>query len=81
MAVLTNIYSRFIDQRRDFREVAHQSKLLIFRTAMSSELHLLAQMALEAEERAEEDEGSIVCSDRTAPQMPARKEKGTLRHW
>jgi (1->4)-alpha-D-glucan 1-alpha-D-glucosylmutase len=42
LAELTKIYGRFIDQRVDFREVAHQSRLLIFRTAMSSELHLLA---------------------------------------
>ena len=28
LAELTNIYSRFIDQPLDFREVAHQSKLL-----------------------------------------------------
>ena len=39
---LTAVYNRFIDQRLDFREVAYQSKLLILRTAMSSELQLLA---------------------------------------
>ncbi len=42
LAELINIYSRFIDQRLDFREVTHQSKLVIFRTAMSSDLQLLA---------------------------------------
>jgi (1->4)-alpha-D-glucan 1-alpha-D-glucosylmutase len=40
---LENIYSRFIDLRFDFREVAQQSKLLILRAAMSSDLQLLAQ--------------------------------------
>lgn len=42
LAELTRIYCRFIDQRPDFREVAHQAKLLIFRVAMSSDLQLLA---------------------------------------
>ena len=42
LAELTKIYSRFIDERLDFHEVAHQSKLLIFRAAMSSDLQLLA---------------------------------------
>ena len=51
LAELTNIYSRFIDQRLDFREVAHQSKLLIFRTAMSSDLQLLAHRLNRISER------------------------------
>ena len=38
---LYNIYSRFIGQRLDFLEIAHQSKLLILRVAMSSDLQLL----------------------------------------
>jgi (1->4)-alpha-D-glucan 1-alpha-D-glucosylmutase len=51
LAELTSIYSRFIDRRLDFREVAHQSKLLIFRTAMSSELQLLAHRLNRISER------------------------------
>ena len=51
LAELTNIYSRFIDQRLDFREVAHQSKLLIFRAAMSSDLQLLAHRLNRISER------------------------------
>lgn len=48
---LSNIYGRFIDQGLDFREVTHQSKLAIFRTAMSSELQLLAQRLSRISER------------------------------
>ena len=51
LAELTKIYSRFIDQRLDFREVAHQSKRLIFRAAMSSELQLLAHRLNRISER------------------------------
>ncbi|MGW8257143.1 MAG: malto-oligosyltrehalose synthase [Thermoguttaceae bacterium] len=51
LAELTKIYRRFIDQRLDFREVAHQSKLLIFRTAMSSDLQLLAHRLNRISER------------------------------
>jgi (1->4)-alpha-D-glucan 1-alpha-D-glucosylmutase len=51
LAELTNIYSRFIDERRDFREVTHQSKLAIFRTAMSSDLQLLAHRLNRISER------------------------------
>jgi (1->4)-alpha-D-glucan 1-alpha-D-glucosylmutase len=50
-AELTNIYSRFIEERLDFREVAHQSKLLIFHTALSSELQLLAHRLNRISER------------------------------
>ncbi len=39
---LLKMYGRFIDQRPNFREVTHQSRLLILRTAMSSDLQLLA---------------------------------------
>jgi (1->4)-alpha-D-glucan 1-alpha-D-glucosylmutase len=39
---LTTIYQRFIDQHLDFNEIMHQSKLLIFRSAMISDLQLLA---------------------------------------
>jgi (1->4)-alpha-D-glucan 1-alpha-D-glucosylmutase len=42
LAEMTDIYSRFIDQRLDFRAVAQQSKLLVFHASMSSELQLLA---------------------------------------
>ena len=48
---LIKVYGRFIDQRLDFREVAHQSKLLIFRTAMSSDLQLLAHRLNRISER------------------------------
>jgi (1->4)-alpha-D-glucan 1-alpha-D-glucosylmutase len=39
---LIKIYERFADEKVNFRNVAYQSKLLILRTAMSSELQLLA---------------------------------------
>jgi (1->4)-alpha-D-glucan 1-alpha-D-glucosylmutase len=39
---LSKVYLRFTDQHVDFHEVAFQSKLLILRVAMSSELQLLA---------------------------------------
>ncbi len=48
---LTTIYNRFVDQHLAFREVAHQSKLLIFRTAMSSDLQLLAHRLNRISER------------------------------
>jgi (1->4)-alpha-D-glucan 1-alpha-D-glucosylmutase len=51
LAELTDIYARFIDQRLDFREVAHRSKLTIFRTAMSSDLQLLAHRLNRISER------------------------------
>ncbi len=51
LAELTNIYERFIDERSDFREVVHQSKLLIFRSAMSSDLQLLAHKLNRISER------------------------------
>ena len=48
---LGKVYARFIDQRPDFREVAHQAKLLILRAAMSSELQLLAHRLNRISER------------------------------
>jgi len=48
---LGKVYSRFIDARQDFREVTYQSKLLIMRTAMSSELQLLAHRLNRISER------------------------------
>jgi (1->4)-alpha-D-glucan 1-alpha-D-glucosylmutase len=48
---LGDVYSRFIDQRFDFREVAQQAKLLVFRTALSSELQLLAHRLNRISER------------------------------
>ena len=42
LADLAKFYARFTDTRQDFREVTHRAKLLILRTAMSSELQLLA---------------------------------------
>ncbi len=48
---LAHVYGRFIDQHLEFREVAHQSKLLIFRTAMSSDLQLLAHRLNRISER------------------------------
>ena len=48
---MIKVYGRFIDQRLDFREVAHQSKLLIFRMAMSSDLQLLAHRLNRISER------------------------------
>ncbi len=42
LAGLTKIYNRFIEQRLDYHEIFRQSKLVIFRTAMSSDLQLLA---------------------------------------
>ena len=51
LAEVTKIYSRFIDQRPDFREVAEQAKLLIFHAAMSSELQLLAHRLSRISER------------------------------
>jgi (1->4)-alpha-D-glucan 1-alpha-D-glucosylmutase len=51
LAELTTIYDRFVDEHLDFREVAHQSKLLVFRTAMSSDLQLLAHRLNRISER------------------------------
>jgi len=48
---LVQIYSRFLDQRLDFREVVYQSKQLILRTAMSSDLQLLAHRLNRISER------------------------------
>ena len=48
---LVKLYGRFIDGRLDFREVAHGSKLLILKTSMSSELHLLAHRLNRISER------------------------------
>jgi (1->4)-alpha-D-glucan 1-alpha-D-glucosylmutase len=48
---LARLYSRFIDERLDFREVAHQSKLLILRASMPSELMLLAHRLNRISER------------------------------
>jgi (1->4)-alpha-D-glucan 1-alpha-D-glucosylmutase len=48
---LVKLYGRFIDQRPSFDEVAHQSKLLILRTAMSSDLQLLAHQINRISER------------------------------
>ncbi len=39
---ILRLYRRFIDQRMDVREVVYQSKLLILRVAMASELQMLA---------------------------------------
>jgi (1->4)-alpha-D-glucan 1-alpha-D-glucosylmutase len=48
---LAAVYGRFIEQHADFREVAYQSKLLVFRTAMSSDLQLLAHRLNRISER------------------------------
>ena len=48
---LVKLYDRFIDQRPNYDEVAHQSKLLILRTAMSSDLQLLAHRLNRISER------------------------------
>ncbi len=50
-AEVTKIYSHFIDQRLEFREVAEQAKRLIFHAAMSSELQLLAHRLSRISER------------------------------
>ena len=51
LAEVTKIYSRFIDQRPDFRAEAEEAKLLIFHAAMSSELQLLAHRLNRISER------------------------------
>ncbi len=51
LAELVTVYDRFVDQYADFREVAYQSKLLVFRTAMSSDLQLLAHRLNRISER------------------------------
>ncbi|MEN6459677.1 MAG: malto-oligosyltrehalose synthase [Thermoguttaceae bacterium] len=43
LAELEKAYGRFVDGRTDFREAAHESKMLILRTSMASSLQLLAQ--------------------------------------
>ena len=48
---LVKSYSRYIDETLIFRETAHQSKLLILRTSMSSELQLLAHRLNRISER------------------------------
>jgi (1->4)-alpha-D-glucan 1-alpha-D-glucosylmutase len=48
---LVKLYGRFIDQRPSYEEIAHQSKLLILRTAMSSDLQLLAHQINRISER------------------------------
>ncbi len=51
LAELTRLYGHFIGERLDFREVAHQAKLLILHSAMSSELQLLAHRLNRISER------------------------------
>lgn len=51
LAELTKIYDRFIEQRLDFHEISRQSKLVIFRTVMSSDLQLLAMRLNRISER------------------------------
>ena len=51
LAELVKYYNRFIDRRLSFSEVVHPSKLLILRTAMSSELQLLAHRLNRISER------------------------------
>lgn len=48
---LVKIYSRFIDERPDFREVVYQAKQLILHVAMASDLHLLAHRLNRISER------------------------------
>ena len=48
---MARLYGRFIDERLNFREVAHQSKLLILRASMPSELMLLAHRLNRISER------------------------------
>ena len=48
---LTRLYARFTDRRSDFREVAHQSKLLMLHTSMASSLQLLAHRLNRISER------------------------------
>ncbi|MCC6127547.1 MAG: malto-oligosyltrehalose synthase [Pirellulales bacterium] len=50
-AELQKIYQRFIDDETIFREVAYQSKSLILRVAMSSDLQLLAHRLNRLSER------------------------------
>ena len=51
LAELVKLYGRFINRRLDFREVAHQAKLLILRTSMASDLQLLAHRLNRISER------------------------------
>ncbi len=48
---LVKDYDRFIDRRLDFREVVHESKVLILKTAMASDLQLLAHRLNRISER------------------------------
>ncbi len=48
---LVKIYARYIDDRTTFREVGHESKMLILRAAMSSDLQLLAHRLNRISER------------------------------
>jgi (1->4)-alpha-D-glucan 1-alpha-D-glucosylmutase len=50
-AELKKIYFRFVGEETDFREVAYQSKILILRVAMSSDLQLLAHRLNRLSER------------------------------
>jgi maltooligosyltrehalose synthase len=63
---VTQTYRRFIDQRPDFREVAHQSKLLILRAAVSSDLQLLAHRLNRISERHRQTRDFTLHSLRTA---------------
>jgi (1->4)-alpha-D-glucan 1-alpha-D-glucosylmutase len=51
LADLGRLYAHFVGERLNFREVAHQSKLLILHVAMSSELQLLAHRLNRISER------------------------------
>ncbi len=51
LAELVKQYGRFVDQRLVFRDIIHQSKLLIVRTAMLSDLQLLAHRVNRISER------------------------------
>lgn len=51
LANMARIYQRFTNERTDFREVCYQSRLLILRVAMSSELQLLAHRINRISER------------------------------
>jgi (1->4)-alpha-D-glucan 1-alpha-D-glucosylmutase len=51
LAQVTRLYTRFTDQRADFREVAYQSKLLMLDTSMASSVQLLAHRLSRISER------------------------------
>lgn len=63
---LTQIYARFIDRRLDFREVVHNAKRLVFHTAMSSDLQLLAHRLNRIAERHRHSRDFTLNSLRTA---------------